>query len=170
LRIRGGLNPLDASAVHPESYPIVNKMAEDLGCGVREIILKEQLRRKIDLKKYVTAAVGIPTLVDIQNELAKPGRDPRPAFQIFSFQEGVETVDDLTPGMTLPGVVTNVTAFGAFVDVGVHQDGLVHISELSDRFVKDPHEVVKVHQKVTVKVLEIDLERRRIALTMRKKS
>lgn len=170
LRIRDGLNPLDASAVHPESYPIVNKMAEDLGCSVQEIMIKEQLRRKIDLKKYVTAVVGLPTLTDIQTELAKPGRDPRPPFQIFSFKEGVETVDDLSPGMTLPGVVTNVTAFGAFVDVGVHQDGLVHISELSDRFIKDPHEVVKVHQKVTVKVLEVDLERRRIALTMRKKS
>ena len=117
----------------------------------------------------MTDCVGLPTLTDIQNELAKPGRDPRPAFQLFSFKDGIETIEDLNPGMTLPGVVTNVTAFGAFVDVGVHQDGLVHISQLSDRYIKDPYEVVKVHQKVMVRVLELDLARRRIALTMRKK-
>ncbi|MCK5015192.1 MAG: helix-hairpin-helix domain-containing protein, partial [Candidatus Omnitrophica bacterium] len=169
LRVSDGANPLDASAVHPESYPIVNKMAKDLGCSVEDIIVKEQLRERIDLKKYVTDLVGLPTLTDIANELAKPGRDPRPAFQLFSFKDGIETMDDLSPGMTLPGVVTNVTAFGAFVDVGVHQDGLVHISQLSDRFIKDPREVVKVHQKVMVRVLEIDLKRLRVALTMRKK-
>ena len=169
LRVSDGANPLDASAVHPESYPIVNKMAKDLGCSVEDIIVKEQLRERIDLKKYVTDLVGLPTLTDIANELAKPGRDPRPSFQLFSFKDGIETMDDLSPGMTLPGVVTNVTAFGAFVDVGVHQDGLVHISQLSDRFIKDPREVVKVHQKVMVRVLEIDLKRQRVALTMRKK-
>lgn len=169
LRIRGGKSPLDASAVHPESYGIVKKMIKDLNCSLLEIIEKEQLRQKIDLQKYVTKTVGLPTLMDIRDELAKPGRDPRPAFEIFSFKEDVETMQDLNIGMTLPGVITNVTAFGAFVDVGVHQDGLIHISELSDRFIKDPHEVVKVHQKVTVKVLEIDQERQRIALSMRKK-
>jgi len=169
LRICDGENLLDASAVHPESYPIINKMAKDLGCTVQDIIEKEPLRKKIDLKTYVTETIGLPTLMDIQDELAKPGRDPRPAFEIFTFKDGVEKVEDLSPGMTLPGVVTNVTAFGAFVDVGVHQDGLVHISQLSDRYIKDPHEVVKVHQKVSVKVLEIDLGRQRIALTMKKK-
>ncbi len=169
LRIRDGKNPLDASAVHPESYPIIHRMLKDLGCSVEELMAKEQLRKQIDLKKYVTEHVGLPTLIDIQDELAKPGRDPRPPFQIFSFKEGVMTMEDLSVGMALPGVVTNVTAFGAFVDVGVHQDGLVHISQLSDRYIKDPHEVVKVHQKVNVRVLEIDPKRRRIALTMRKK-
>jgi uncharacterized protein len=169
LRIRGGSNPLDASAVHPESYPVVNRIIIDLGCSITDMMGSEQLRKKIDLKKYVTDTIGLPTLQDIQNELAKPGRDPRPAFTLFSFKEGIIALEDLSPGMTLPGVVTNVTAFGAFVDVGVHHDGLVHISQLSDRFIKDPHEVVKVHQKVTVKVLEVDVQRRRIALTMRKK-
>ena len=170
LRIRGGDNPLDASAVHPESYPVVDRMIEDLGCSVEDLIAKDQLRKRIDLKKYVTDLVGLPTLEDIVRELAKPGRDPRPPFQVFSFKEGVQTMEDLSPGMTLPGVVTNVTAFGAFVDIGVHQDGLVHISQLADRFVKDPHEVVKVHQKVTVRVLEVDQKRKRIALSMRKKT
>ncbi|MCK5082874.1 MAG: RNA-binding transcriptional accessory protein [Candidatus Omnitrophica bacterium] len=169
LRVFDGENLLDASAVHPESYPIVRKMAKDLGCSVEDIILKEQLRKKIDLKKYVTEMIGLPTLTDIANELAKPGRDPRPAFELFSFKDGIETVDDLSVGLTLPGVITNVTAFGAFVDVGVHQDGLIHISQLSDRYIKDPHEVVKVHQKVMVRVLEVDLKRQRIALSMRKK-
>jgi len=169
LRVRGGKNPLDASAVHPESYPVVNQIIKDLGCSIEDIIEREQFRKKIDLKKYVTDKIGLLTLEDIQNELAKPGRDPRTVFTVFSFKEGVETLEDLSPGMTLPGVITNVTAFGAFVDIGVHQDGLVHISQLSDRFIKDPHEVVKVHQKVTVKVLEVDLERQRVALSMRKK-
>jgi len=169
LRILGGKNPLDASAVHPEAYTIVQKMAVDLGCTINDVMRRDDLRKKIDLKKYVTNSIGLPTLTDIQAELARPGRDPRPPFQMFSYKEGVETLDDLVSGMTLPGVVTNVTAFGAFVDVGVHQDGLVHISQLSDRFVRDPHEVVKVHQKVMVKVLEVDTDRQRIALSMRKK-
>ncbi len=168
LRVFDGENLLDASAVHPESYPIVRKMAKDLGCSVEDIILKEQLRKKIDLKKYVTEMIGLPTLTDIANELAKPGRDPRPAFELFSFKDGIETVDDLSVGLTLPGVITNVTAFGAFVDVGVHQDGLIHISQLSDRYVKNPHDVVKVHQKIDVTVLEVDLVRKRIALTAKK--
>src|SRR3989338_3168908 len=169
LRVRNAAYPLDASAVHPEAYPVVERIAADLGCTVKDLLSSEQIRRKINLQQYVTEAVGLPTLTDIQSELAKPGRDPRPPFQIFRFKEGIATLDDLSPGMTLPGVVTNITAFGAFVDVGVHHDGLVHVSELSDRFIKDPHEVVKVHQQVTVKVLEVDARRQRIALSMRRK-
>ena len=168
LRIRGGQNPLDTSAVHPESYAIVNRMASDLGCALGDLIGNENLLRRVRFEEYVTASVGLPTLLDIKNELAKPGRDPREAFQLFSYQEGVHTLEDLHPGMTLPGVITNVTAFGAFVDIGVHHDGLVHISQLADRYVKDPHEVVRVHQKVAVKVLEVDSERGRIALSMKK--
>jgi uncharacterized protein len=170
LRIFNGENPLDASAVHPESYPIVETMASDLGCQVENLIEDETLREKIDLNRYVTDRVGMPTLTDIVAELAKPGRDPRRQFESFGFTEGVEKLEDLEPGMKLSGVVTNVTAFGAFVDIGVHQDGLVHVSKLADRFVKDPHKVVKVNQKVTVTVLEVDLERKRISLSMREKS
>jgi uncharacterized protein len=169
LRVRDSKNPLDASAVHPESYDIVEKMAKDLGCGISDLIKNEQLRLKIDLKAYITATIGLPTLTDIKNELAKPGRDPREPFQLFSFADGINTIDDLRPGMTLPGVVTNITAFGAFVDIGVHHDGLVHVSQMADRYVKDPREVVKVHQKVDVTVLEIDNQRKRIALSMKKK-
>ncbi|HBR13970.1 MAG TPA: RNA-binding transcriptional accessory protein [Candidatus Omnitrophica bacterium] len=168
LRIFNGENPLDASAVHPESYLLVDAMAKDLDCSLKDLLGNERLRQKIPVKKYVTDTVGIPTLTDILGELAKPGRDPREPFQIFTYKDGVETIDDLKPGMKLPGVVTNVTAFGAFVDVGVHHDGLVHISQLCDRYVKDPHEVVKVHQKVQVTVLEIDLQRKRIALSLKK--
>ncbi len=167
LRIRNGKNPLDASAVHPESYPIVDAMAKDLGCDVADLIRDESLRKKIKLDKYITETVGLPTLTDIMAELAKPGRDPREKFEAFQFAEGVEKIEDVKPGMKLPGIVTNVTAFGAFVDIGVHQDGLVHISQLADRFVKDPSEVVKVHQRVTVTVMEVDLPRRRIALSMK---
>jgi uncharacterized protein len=167
LRIRGGKNPLDASAVHPESYPVVESMAEDLGCSVQDLLESEQLRAQIDLKKYVTHTVGMPTLTDILEELSKPGRDPRDKFEPMEFAEGLKEMEDLRPGMRIPGVVTNVTAFGAFVDVGVHQDGLVHISQMADRFVRDPHEVVKVHQRVMVTVLEVDLERKRIALSMK---
>jgi uncharacterized protein len=167
LRISGGENPLDASAVHPESYPIVEKMAGDLGRPVADLLKEPSLREKIDPARYVTEKVGIPTLVDILSELAKPGRDPRESFEAFSFATGVEKLTDLTPGMKLPGIVTNVTAFGAFVDIGVHRDGLVHVSELSDKFVKDPGQVVKVHQKVTVTVVEVDLERGRVALSMK---
>ncbi|MFH1351269.1 MAG: Tex family protein [Pseudomonadota bacterium] len=167
LRIRNGENPLDASAVHPESYHIVEAMAVDLRCGVTDIIEKETLRGHIDIHRYVTEEVGLPTLTDILAELAKPGRDPRKVFEAFNFAEGIEKIEDLQPGMRLPGIVTNVTAFGAFVDIGVHQDGLVHVSELTDRFVKDPRTVVKVQQRVDVTVLDVDLERRRVSLSMK---
>jgi uncharacterized protein len=167
LRIPGSDNPLDASAVHPESYGIVDAMAADQECSVRELIADPERRRAIDLSRYVTEKVGVPTLRDILEELAKPGRDPRSEFESFSFAKGVETIEDLKPGMKLPGIVTNVAAFGAFVDVGVHQDGLVHISQLADRFVRDPAEVVRVQQKVEVTVLEIDLPRKRISLSMK---
>jgi protein Tex len=167
LRIRGAANPLDSSAVHPESYHVVNSIAKDLGCSVPTLIQDPQLRQRIDLKKYVTDDVGLPTLNDIIAELAKPGRDPRQKLEAVRFADGITKPEDLKPGMKLEGIVTNVTAFGAFVDIGVHQDGLVHISQLADRFVKDPHEVVKVHQKVKVTVVSVDLDRKRIALTMR---
>ncbi|MEI8041403.1 MAG: Tex family protein [Verrucomicrobiota bacterium] len=167
LRIRDGGQPLDASAVHPESYPIVDEMARDMACSVGDLMRDAGRRQKIPLAKYVTETVGLPTLTDIMAELAKPGRDPRRQFEVFAFQAGVEKMEDLKPGMKLPGIVTNVTAFGAFVDIGVHQDGLVHVSQLSDRFIKDPAEVVKVQQKVMVTVTEVDLPRKRIALSMK---
>jgi protein Tex len=167
LRINDAENPLDASAVHPESYCVVEAMAKDLNCTVRDLMQNDTLRKQIDLKKYVTDKIGLPTLTDIMTELAKPGRDPREKFELFAFAEGVSKLEDLTSGMKLPGIVTNITAFGAFVDIGVHQDGLVHISELSDGFVKDPADVVKVHQKVQVTVLEVDLNKRRIKLSMK---
>ena len=169
LRIRDGAHPLDASAVHPERYALVDSMAADLGCFVQDLMRDAALRQKINLQKYVTGEVGLPTLNDIVSELAKPGRDPRQKFEAFSFTEGVQKMEDLQPGMKLPGIVTNVTAFGAFVDIGVHQDGLVHISQLSDNFVKAPADVVKVAQKVMVTVTEIDLPRKRIALSMKSK-
>ncbi len=167
LRVRDGEHPLDSSAVHPERYDLVDSMARDLGCGVIDLLRDPALRTRIQPEKYVTDTVGLPTLKDILEELAKPGRDPRQQFEAFTFQEGVEKMEHLQPGMKLPGIVTNVTAFGAFVDIGVHQDGLVHVSQLADRFVKDPAEVVKVGQKVRVTVTEVDLERKRIALSMR---
>lgn len=167
LRIRNGAHPLDASAVHPESYPVVHRMARDLGCAVTDLMRDESLRNRIDLSRYVTDTVGMPTLSDIMEELARPGRDPRDRFEQFSFDEGVHTIEDLRVGMKLSGIVTNVAAFGAFVDIGVHQDGLVHKSQLADRFVKDPAVVVRVGQRVTVTVFEIDLERRRISLSLR---
>src|SRR3990172_3794507 len=167
LRIREGENPLDESAVHPESYPIVDAMARDLKCSVTDLMHDEKIREKIDLKKYVTEKVGIPTLTDIIGELARPGRDPSEKFENVEFAEGIEKLEDVQPGMTLTGIVTNVTAFGAFVDIGVHQDGLVHISELADRFVKNPNDVVKVQQKVTATVLDVDLKRRRISLSLK---
>jgi uncharacterized protein len=167
LRIRGGKNPLDASAVHPESYDLVKKMAADAGCPLGELIGNESAAGKIRLQSYVTETVGLPTLQDIMAELIKPGRDPRAGFEIFSFAEGVNKLEDLTEGMRLPGIVTNVTNFGAFIDVGVHQDGLAHISQLADRFVRDPNEVVKVGQKVSARVLEVDLERKRISLSLK---
>ena len=167
LRVRQGDNPLDASAVHPESYGIVESMAADLGCSVRDLLQRPDLRRSVRLQDYVSQNTGMPTLLDIMDELAKPGRDPRPEFDAVAFAEGISEPADLKPGMQLPGIVTNVTNFGAFVDVGVHQDGLVHISQLADRYVARTSDVVKVGQKVSVRVLEVDLERRRIALSMR---
>ncbi len=167
LRICDSVHPLDASAVHPESYPIVDTMAADLGCTVQDLIQEAALRDRIEIQRYVSDRVGLPTLTDILAELAKPGRDPRENFEAFAFAGDVATLEDLRPGMQLPGIVTNVTRFGAFVDVGVHQDGLVHVSELADRFVKDPSEVVKVQQKVQVTVLEVDAARKRISLSMR---
>jgi len=167
LRIHEAGNPLDSSAVHPERYELVDAMASDLGCAVSDLVRDGGLRGKIRPEKYVTNEVGLPTLKDILDELAKPGRDPRQRFEVFAFQEGVEKLEHLQPGMKLPGIVTNVTAFGAFVDIGVHQDGLVHVSQLADRFVKDPAEVVKVGQKVRVTVTEVDLARKRIALSMK---
>ncbi len=167
LRIHGAKNPLDASAVHPESYEIVERMALDLDCTVPDLMTQPELRDRIILKKYVSDTIGIPTLTDIMDELAKPGRDPREPFELFAFTEGVKTLADLQTGMKLPGVVTNVTAFGAFVDIGVHQDGLVHISELADRFIRDPHSLLTVNQKVSVTVIDVDMKRHRIALSMR---
>jgi protein Tex len=167
LRIRGGAQPLDNSAVHPENYPLVERMAADLGVTLAELAARPELAGKIDLKRYVSATVGLPTLRDIVDELKKPGRDPRQQFEVVAFREDVREIADLQEGMILPGTVTNVTAFGAFVDVGVHQDGLVHISHLAQRFVKDPHQVVKVGDPVKVKVLSVDLPRKRIALSIK---
>lgn len=169
LRIRDAAHPLDASAVHPERYALVEKMAAEIGCTVSDLMQRAELRQKIDLKKYVSEDVGLPTLQDIMNELAKPGRDPRKQFEVFNFAEGVSEMKHLTVGMKLPGIVTNVTAFGAFVDIGVHQDGLVHVSQLSDTFVRDAAEVVKVAQRVQVTVTEVDIPRKRIALSMKSK-
>ncbi len=168
LRVRDGLHPLDASAVHPESYAVVEKVARDQGCSVADLMQDETRRQRIDLAGYVTDTVGMPTLRDIMAELAKPGRDPRRQFETIVFAEGIEKIGDLAPGMKLSGVVTNITAFGAFVDIGVHQDGLVHVSELADRFVKSPGDVVKVNQRVEVTVLAVDPERQRISLSMKK--
>jgi uncharacterized protein len=167
LRITDGEHPLDASAVHPERYSVVNAMAKDLGCTVKELMKDPARQRTIDLNRYITEDVGKPTLTDILTELAKPGRDPRQRFEPVRFHDGVESIEQVKPGMVLPGVVTNVTAFGAFVDIGVHQDGLVHISQLANRFVSDPNTVVKVQQQVKVMVLEVDIPRKRIALSMK---
>ncbi|MBR3090024.1 MAG: RNA-binding transcriptional accessory protein [Prevotella sp.] len=167
LRIPGSKNPLDNSAVHPESYAIVAQMAKDSQCTVDELIADKQKRQAIDIRHYVTDSVGIPTLTDIMNELEKPGRDPREQIEEFEFDPNVTSIDDLVEGMVLPGIVTNITNFGAFVDIGVHQDGLVHVSQLANRYVRDPNEVVHLHQHVKVMVKEIDYRRHRIALTMK---
>ncbi|PIE75162.1 MAG: RNA-binding transcriptional accessory protein [Deltaproteobacteria bacterium] len=167
LRINNGQNPLDSTAVHPESYNIVEKMAGDLNCTIKELIKNKSLRDKIDLKLYTNEKTGMPTLMDIMSELEKPGRDPRAGFEIFSFKKDINTIEDLKEGMTLPGIVTNVTGFGAFINIGVHQDGLVHISEMSHRFIKDPSEIVKVRQKVNVKIISIDKDRKRIGLSFK---
>ena len=167
LRIPQAKNPLDNSAVHPESYPIVEQMAKDLNCTVADLIKNKELRSKIDLKKYVTDTVGLPTLTDILQELDKPGRDPRQKIQVFEFDKNVRTLDDLQEGMELPGIVTNITNFGCFVDIGIKENGLVHVSQLADRFVSNPADVVRIHQHVRVKVMSIDHERKRIQLTMK---
>mgnify|MGYP000004478855 FL=1 len=167
LRIAGGENPLDNTAVHPESYGIVQQMAKDLSCTVPQLIADKSLRTRIEIEKYITPTVGLPTLKDILQELDKPGRDPRDTIQVFEFDRNVRTINDLREGMTLPGIVSNITNFGAFVDIGIKENGLVHLSQLANRFITDPTEVVSIHQHVTVKVLSIDLERKRIQLTMK---
>jgi len=167
LRIHNAENPLDASAVHPERYPLVAQIAKDKGCTVNDLMRDDKLRQSIPLQKYITDTVGLPTLNDIMAELAKPGRDPREKFEAFSFTEGINSITDLKAGMKLPGIVTNITAFGAFVDIGVHQDGLVHLSQITNRFIKDPNEVLKVHQQVKVTVTEVDAARKRISLSMK---
>lgn len=168
LRIKSSANPLDNSSVHPESYPVVKQMAKDLNCTIDDLILNKELRQKIELKKYLTDTVGLPTLEDIVKELDQPGRDPREKFEAFQFEESVHSISDLKVGMKLPGVVTNITNFGAFVDIGVHQDGLVHISHMSDSFVKNPADVVSIQQQVEVTITEVDPQRKRIALSMKK--
>jgi uncharacterized protein len=167
LRVRDGAHPLDATAVHPERYALVEHMAADLGTKVSELVGNEAAITSIDLARYVSDDVGLPTLRDIADELRRPGRDPRDTFELPEFRDDITEPKDLKPGMKLDGVVTNLVAFGAFVDVGVHQDGLVHVSQLADRFVKDPSEIVRVGQKVNVTVIGVDLERNRIALSMK---
>jgi uncharacterized protein len=167
LRIRNAEHPLDASAVHPERYALVEKMATDLNCTLSDLLTDDKLRKQIDLKKYVSEEVGLPTLQDILAELAKPGRDPREQYEAFAFADGINKIDDLKIGMVLPGIVTNITNFGAFVDVGVHQDGLVHLSQMADKFISNPNEVVKVSQRVKVTVVEVDAARKRISLSMK---
>lgn len=167
LRIDNADNPLDNSAVHPESYHVVEKMAKDLKCSVKELIENKELKKSLDLNKYVTDTVGLPTLNDIIEELEKPGRDPRKAIKVFQFDQNIRTIDELREGMVLPGIVTNITNFGCFVDVGIKENGLVHISELADKFVSDPNEVVSLHQHVEVKVLSVDMARKRVALSMK---
>ena len=167
LRIPEAKNPLDNSAVHPESYEVVERMAKDQGCHVGDLISNPQLRQQVDIRRYVTDTIGIPTLTDIMQELEKPGRDPREQLEAFEFDPNVKEVDDLVEGMILPGIVTNITNFGAFVDIGVHQDGLVHVSQLANKYVKDPNDVIHLHQHVKVKVLQVDRRRNRISLTMK---
>ena len=167
LRIPDAKNPLDNSAVHPERYALVEQMAHDCHCTVADLISQPDKRAAIDLHRYVTEEVGMPTLTDIMSELEKPGRDPRQQIEVFDFDSSVQAIEDLHEGMELPGIVTNITNFGAFVDVGVHQDGLVHVSQLADRFVSDPTQVVRLHQHVRVKVIGVDLRRQRISLSMK---
>ena len=166
LRISGASNPLDASGVHPERYALVREMAKDKACGVSELMRKLAEGMTIDPTNYVNDSTGLPTIKDILCELARPGRDPRPEFKQFSFAENVHEINDVTVGMKLPGVVTNVTKFGAFVDIGVHNDGLLHISKMADRFISDPQEVVSIHDQLTVTVTEIDYKRKRISLSL----
>ena len=167
LKASLGENPLDNSAVHPESYPIVERMAKDLGCSVAELIADKELKKRLDIERYITEKVGLPTLRDILQELDKPGRDPRQAIQVFAFDPNVKSIEDVRAGQILPGIVTNITNFGCFVDIGIKENGLVHISELADRFVSDPTQVVSIHQHVRVKVLSVDLARKRVQLSMK---
>ncbi|MFW6310211.1 MAG: S1 RNA-binding domain-containing protein, partial [Prolixibacteraceae bacterium] len=167
LRIPDAKNPLDNSAVHPESYKLVKQMAKDLNVGLNELVQNDELVAKIDLQKYVTAETGLPTLTDIKNELLKPGRDPRKPIKVFEFAEGIFSIEQLQEGMEVPGIVNNITKFGAFVDVGVKESGLIHISELADRFVSDPNEIVKLHQHVKVRIKEVDVARKRIQLSLK---
>ena len=167
LRISNGDNPLDASSVHPEAYPVVERILGETGKDIRGLIGDTSFLRKLDPARFTDERFGVPTVTDIIGELDKPGRDPRPEFKTAEFKEGVEKISDLEPGMTLEGVVTNITNFGAFIDIGVHQDGLVHISQMADKFVKDPHQVVKTGELVKVKVMEVDVDRKRIGLSMR---
>ena len=167
LRIPGAKNPLDNSAVHPERYALVEQMAKDQGVTVKQLVEDKDLQKKIDIKKYVTAEVGMPTLMDIMAELDKPGLDPRGEVEKFEFDASIKTIEDLQEGMVVPGIVTNITKFGAFVDIGVHNDGLVHVSQMSNRYISDPSEVVKLHEHVMVRVTEVDLKRKRIALSMK---
>lgn len=166
LRIPDAKNPLDNTAVHPERYELVERMAKDAGCDVHTLIASADVRAKIDLKKYCSADVGLPTLTDIMQELAKPGRDPRGTAKVFSFAENIHTIDDLREGMELPGVVTNITNFGCFVDMGIKVKGLIHVSQMADHFVKDPSQIVHIQQQVLVKVIDIDEERGRVALKL----
>jgi uncharacterized protein len=166
LRIRNAENPLDSSAVHPESYHVVQKMAHDMSCSIMDLITDGNKRKEIDLKKYITTETGLPTLKDIMDELAKPGRDPRSKITEFQFAD-IHSMEDLVPGMVVPGIVTNVTKFGAFVDIGIKQDGLVHVSNMSNSYVSDPSKIVKLHQHIMVKVLAVDTERRRIQLSLK---
>jgi uncharacterized protein len=167
LRVDQSKNPLDNSAVHPESYTIVEKMAKDLNCSVKELIDNKELRKQINLNNYITEEVGMPTLKDIMNELEKPGRDPRKQIKVFEFDKSIRNIDDLEPGMIVPGIINNVTNFGAFVDIGIKQNGLIHISNLADRYVSNPADIVKLHQHVMVKILDIDKERGRIQLSLK---
>ncbi|MCD4737183.1 MAG: RNA-binding transcriptional accessory protein [Bacteroidales bacterium] len=167
LRVRISDNPLDRSGVHPESYHIVYQMANNLGCNTEELIKNESLRKQINIKEYVADTVGLPTLQDILEELAKPGRDPREKFGFFEFEKNIHSIEDLRPGQVLPGIITNITAFGAFVDIGIHENGLIHVSQMADEFVKDPNEYVKLHQKLKVKIVEVDIARKRIQLSLK---
>ncbi|MFV0267988.1 MAG: helix-hairpin-helix domain-containing protein, partial [Draconibacterium sp.] len=167
LRIPDAKNPLDNSGVHPESYKIVKQIAKDLKCELSDLVRNEELVSKIDWQKYVTSEAGLPTLTDIKNELLKPGRDPRKPIKVFEFADGIFSINDLHVGMVLPGIVNNITKFGAFVDVGIKESGLVHISELANRFISDPNEIVKLHQHVKVRIKEVDIPRKRIQLSMK---
>ena len=167
LRIPQAKNPLDNTAVHPESYYIVEEMAKDMNCTVEDLIANRELRSKINLEKYLSPTVGMPTLNDIMQELDKPGRDPRQKIKVFEFDKNIRTIEDLHEGMTLPGIVTNITNFGCFVDVGIKENGLVHVSQLADKFISDPTEIVSIHQHVMVQVIGVDMERKRVQLTMK---